>query len=189
MFQAKNDDVFWGYIDMKKVLLVLALLLFCVSVPVVSSAVERAPLRVGEGFAGASYIGGTPGTAFDILSDYPQSLLGVKDLYLRVGLGYTDTKSLSISAGKDYRKFMPLYIDAVYYLYENIYIGGGLNYPIKVSDKDTGNIGVELYVGRETEIGFPVKLTSEIGYSSLRRMNKDAFEGLWLMVGLRYDLR
>ena len=165
---------------MKKVLLVLALLLFCVSVPIVSSAVERSPLRVG---IGACYIGGTPGAAIDMLSEF-----GVKGLYLRVGLGYTDTKSLSIGTDKEDRKFTPLYIDAVYYLYEDTYIGGGLNYPVKVSDKDTGNFGVDLYVGMENNIGIPAKLITEIGYSSLRRMDKAAFEGLWLMVGLRFDL-
>ena len=169
---------------MKKVLLVLALFLFCVSVPMVS-AVERSPLRVG---VGACYMGGAPGAAIDMLSDYPQGLLGVKDLYLRIGLGYADTKGLSITEDKDYRKFTPLYIDAVYYLYEDTYIGGGLNYTVKVSDSETGNIGVDLYLGMENNIGIPAKLVSEIGYSSLRRMDKDAFEGLWLMVGLRFDL-
>jgi len=163
-----------------KMVFVLAILLFCVSVPMVSSAVERSPLKVG---VGACYMGGTPGAAVDMLSE-----IGVKGLYLRLGLGYTDTKSLSITEDKDWRKFTPLYIDAVYYLYEDTYIGGGLNYPVKVSDNDTGNFGVDIYLGMENNIGIPAKLITEIGYSSLRRMDKDAFEGLWLMVGLRYDL-
>jgi hypothetical protein len=151
----------------------------------VSSAVERSPLRVG---AGAFCIGGTPGAAIDMLSDYPQGLLGVKDLYLRVGLGLTDSKSLSITEDKDYRKFTPLFVDAVYYLDKDIYIGGGLNNSVKVSDSDIGSFGVDLYLGMETEIGIPAKLVSEIGYSSLNRLGKDNFEGLWLMVGLRYGL-
>ena len=170
---------------MKKVLLVVSLFLFCVSVPMVSSAVERSSLRVG---AGAFYMGGAPGAAVDMLSDYPQGLLGVKDLYLRVGLGYTDTKSLSVTEDKDNRKFTPLFCDMVYYFDKDMYIGGGLNYSIKVSDSEIGNFGVDLYVGMETEIGIPAKLVSEIGYSSLNRTGKDNFEGLWLMVGLRYGL-
>jgi len=169
-----------GWIGMKKVLLVVSLFIFCVSVPMVSSAVERSPLRIG---AGACYIGGTPGVAIDMLSE-----LGVKDLYLRVGLGYTDTKSLSVTEDKDNRKFLPLFVDAVYYLDKNSYIGGGLNFPLKVSDSDVGSFGVDLYLGMENDIGIPAKLISEIGYSSLNRLGKDNFEGLWLMVGLRFDL-
>jgi len=164
---------------MKKVL-VLSLLLLCFTVSMVY-AVERSPLRVG---VGGCYIGGTPGVAIDMLSDTQ-----IKDLYLRVGLGLTDSKAESLlSENKDYRKFTPLFCDAVYYLDKNSYIGGGLNYSLKVSDSEIGNFGVDLYLGMENDIGIPAKLVTEIGYSSLNRLGKDNFEGCWLMVGLRYDL-
>jgi len=166
---------------MKKTL-VLSIMVFCVFVPPVMAA-DR-PEQVLS--IGAGYFGGMPGASIDLMSHVPKSVLGTNDLYIRVGLAGTDSKVLTPE--KDWRKFLPLYIDAVYYLYEGTYIGAGLNYPIKVTDKETGNTGGEIYLGMDMDIGIIGKAYIEAGWGALRRSEGDHFEGLQGMIGWRYDL-
>jgi hypothetical protein len=166
---------------MKK-FLVLSIMIFCVFVPLAIAA--NRPDQVLS--LGAGYFGGMPGLSIDLMSHVPRSVLGTNDLYIRVGFAGTDSNVLT--PDKDWRKFLPLYVDAVYYLYGDTYFGIGLNYPIKVTDDEVGNIGGEAYLGMDMDIGILGKAYIEAGWGALRRTEGDHFEGLHGMIGWRYDL-
>jgi len=164
-----------------KIKYILVIILFCAFV-LPAAAAGRPEQVIG---LGAGYFGGMPGASIDLFTHIPGSWLGTNDLYSRVGLAVADSRALT--PDKDWCRFIPLYIDAVYYLQEDMYIGTGLNYPLKVSENETGNIGYELYLGMEKDTGIMGKIFGEIGCGSLRRSEGDPFEGLQCMIGWRYD--
>jgi len=135
---------------------------------------------------GAGYFGGMLGGSSDLMLHVPGSLLGTNDLYIRAGLAGTD--SYVVAPAKVWHTFLSLYVDAVYYFYEDKYIGAGFNYPIRVSDNETGDTGSEIYFGMDMNMGIIGKTYIEAGWGSLRLTDGDQYEGLQCMIGWRYDL-
>lgn len=131
----------------------------------------------------AGMFGGAYAVRGEVLYRLPK-MYGIDNIYLRVGLGIADTNNVANMA---WRKFVPLCVDGIMYLSDNVYVGGGLNYPLKISDGLTANWGAELFLGADMESG-PGKVYLEAGYSALRAQNQASFKGIHALVGYRYDL-
>jgi LysM repeat protein len=119
----------------------------------------------------------------DMLSRLPK-MYGLDDLYLRVGAAYVDTYNLPPT--KDWRRFAPFYVDGMWYFMDNVYVGAGLNFPFKVSDDESGNLGGQAYLGGDLPFWLG-KLYAEAGYSVLRREVGASFKDIHVMAGYRYD--
>ena len=150
------------------------------SVSVASERAERMLSVAGGTFAGMY------GAVGEIVFHLSQERFNTDSLYLRLGLSVTDSKNLS--PAQDWRRFMPICIDGVYYLSSNVYAGGGINYPLKVSDSDTGDFGYQAFVGADFKGASRGGIYTELGYSIIRRLNKDPFAGINFVAGWRYDL-
>jgi hypothetical protein len=103
-----------------------------------------------------------------------------------MGLAVAD--SLNMYPAKDWRRFLLLYVDGIMYYSDNAYFGGGLNFPLKVSDDEVGNLGGEVYLGVDLPFYHRSKIYAELGYSIVRRINFERYEGVHFMVGWRYEL-
>jgi hypothetical protein len=161
---------------------VLAVAVFCLSLSIAASA-EMAGQMIS---IGGGCFGGMTGAAAEILYHRPFNFLDSDKIYGKMGLAVAD--SLNIYPTKDWRRFLLLYIDGVMYFYGNTYLGGGLNFPIKVSDDEVGNLGGEVYLGMDLPIYHRGKIYAELGYSIVRRLNFERYEGVHFMVGWRYEL-
>ena len=167
-----------GIFSLVLLLLVFGLTSFA-SAALKTKATQMTQLGVGVGgglYAGGFTVGG------DVL--YRMPLLGFQKTYIRVGVNYVDTKNLT--PAQAWRKFAPVFIDGVYYFDDIFYIGGGLNYPLKVSDGKTGNVGGQVYVGANHRTG-DGRLYLDMGYSALRMQNEASFKGMHVVAGYRYD--
>jgi hypothetical protein len=127
-------------------------------------------------YAGAYALGG------DLI--YRMPVLGLKRVYLKAGMAIVDTKSLTPTMA--WRKFAPLQLDGILYLSDIYYVGGGINYPVKVSDGLTPNWGAQVYIGANHYTG-DGRLYADFGYSVLRIKDHPSFKGMHAMVGYRYD--
>lgn len=107
------------------------------------------------------------------------------DMYFRIGLGLTDSKNLP---SQDWRRFAPLCLDGIYYFAGNVYAGAGLNYPLKVSDDERGDLGTEYFLGADYGLGSSGNIYAELGYSVIRRVDCDAIAGLQFIFGWSYGL-
>ena len=165
---------------MRKIQIFSLLFLFVFILSSASFSAQKTQLAFGMG-AGV-YAGGYSAQG-DLLYRMPK-MFGLDDVYLRSGVAYVDTKNLS--PAQNWRKFAPLYIDGMKYLADNIYVGAGLNYPLKVSDGETGNVSGQIYLGADLAAG-PGKFYGEAGYSILRIKDNPSFKGLHAMLGYRYD--
>ena len=74
--------------------------------------------------------------------------------------------------------------------YDHVVITGQAEKPVylKVSDDETGELGYEVFLGTDFKVSPRGKIYTEVGYSVLRRLNKDPFAGLHFIAGWRYDL-
>jgi hypothetical protein len=159
---------------MRKISLVLVLVL-CLSSFAFSAEKSRLSFGAGGGvFAGMYGVGG------EMVFGLPR----LDNSYLRLGLAVTDSQNLS---DQDWCRFAPLCIDGIHYVHDNFYLGGGLNFPLVVSDNQAPNWGAELFLGADLESG-PGKAYVEAGYSALRRLGKASFKGTHVMAGYRYGL-
>jgi len=158
----------------------IVLLLFVSILP--ANAAQRAEQMIS---IGGGYYAGMTGAACDITFKLPKLIFSSDDLYLRIGIAVTD--STNLTPLKDWRRFAPLYIDGILYIYGNTYIGGGLNFPLMVSDNEKGNLGGEAYFGSEFYVYQRSKVFAEIGYGIVRRLEYERFEGLHFIIGWRYD--
>ena len=160
---------------MKKVFMI-SVLFVLVSCSYVSGS-ERPERMISLG--GGGY-GGMVGAAAEMMFSRSENQ------YFRVGLAVTDSKNLYPS--QDWRRFAPLYVDGILYFPNNTYVGGGLNYPLKVSDGDIGDIGYQLFYGADIYANERSKIYSELGYSVIRRLSQSPYAGLSFIVGWRYDI-
>lgn len=112
----------------------------------------------------------------------------LKDAYLKVGLAFADSKNVYPPEewGKNWRNYIPLCIDGIYYFYDNIYVGAGLNYSLRISDDEIPAMGWEAYFGAEVKLGRG-KVFIEAGCAELKRQNKPSFIGGQVIIGHRYD--
>lgn len=156
------------------------LFIFLFSYSVAGERPERA-ISIGGGV-----FGGMTSAAAEMLFKLPQGALPLNNIYLRVGMAVTD--STNLTPVKDWRRFAPLYIDGILYYSDNLYFGGGLNFPLVVSDDEKGNLGGEVFIGAELIMYPRSKVYTEIGYSIVRRLEYERFEGLHFIVGWRYDI-
>jgi len=129
--------------------------------------------------------GGVFASMYGIGGEVMLRLPELKDLYLKLGLVVTDSKHLS--PAQDWRRFLPLYIDGIYYFNNNVYMGAGLNYPLKISDGEKPAVGWEAYFGTDVKLG-EGKIFIEAGCGELKRESKPSFTGGQVMLGYRYDL-
>jgi hypothetical protein len=161
----------------KKMRLIFGLLLVAL-VASVSSAAIKTELGLSTG---AGLYSGMYGVGGDILWRTPQALED-DNLYIRSGMAVTDSRNLST-----WRQFAPVYVDGLFYINKNLYAGAGLNYPVKVSDGDTGALGWQSYLGGQRNL-WDGDLFVELGYSSLRRTGQASFDGSRIMGGYRHNL-
>jgi hypothetical protein len=138
---------------------------------------ERPKQMIG---LGGGFFGGMSGAMSEM------DLLMSEDLYLRVGIAVTD--SLNLSPNKDWRRFAPLCFDAVYYFDRNYYFGGGLNYPLKISDDERPSVGGEAFIGLEFPVYDRHRIYGELGYSVAARAVGESFGGLHFLFGWRYEI-
>ena len=167
---------------MKKLFVVLATVVFCLSLPSAASA-ERANQMIS---IGGGCFGNMTAAGAEILYRRPFNFFDSDNVYGKMGLAVAD--SLNIYPAKDWRRFLLLYVDGIIYYSDNAYLGGGLNFPLKVSDDEVGNLGGELYLGVDLPIYHRGKIYAELGYSIVRRINFERYEGVHFMVGWRYEL-
>ena len=136
---------------------------------------------------GGGYFGSMAAVEAEMLYLLPKGMFPVNsDTYLKVGIALADSKNLSPE--KDWRRFAALYVDGVLPLTGMVYIGGGLNYPLKVSDGEVGNLGGEAYFGANFYAYDRNNIYAEAGYGVMRRMWYDRFEGFDFIFGWRYEL-
>lgn len=111
----------------------------------------------------------------DVILDDPIGMgewvgLSKKAVKYRVGLGYTQGKD----TGDHDWKSVPVFVDGLIMIpadaLEGIesYIGGGLNYVITRSGQKSGDLGGQIYVGMQGDIGLGGKSFVELGYQILR---------------------
>ena len=122
----------------------------------------------------------------DVLYLLPEGILPLSDLYLKAGISLADSRNLAPS--KDWLRFAVLYVDGMFYLTDHLYIGGGINYPLKVSDDRMGSLGGEAYIGTSFQFYERNNMFIEGGYSVVSSVGSDPFEGLDLLAGWRFDL-
>jgi LysM domain-containing protein len=164
-------------VGMKKTLIFVALLVF-----LCSSSFAAQVAQLSAGVNGGMY-GGMYGIGGDVLVKMP--VLGLKTTYLKLGLAITDSKNLTPT--QQWKKFYPLTVDGVMFFSDRFYAGGGINYPLMVSDNETGNIGGQVYLGAELVKTAMGKVYTEAGYSVFRRNEGASFKGIQAVVGYRYD--
>ena len=119
---------------MRKTLIFVGLLLFSLGLCSSSFASQVAQLSAGVNggmFAGMYGLGG------DVLIKMP--VMGLDSTYLKLGLAITDSKNLF--PAQQWKRFYPLMVDGVMFFNDRFYAGGGINYPLMVSDGSIGNIG------------------------------------------------
>jgi len=107
----------------------------------------------------------------------------------KLGLGY--------ASGNDKNsnnfKAVPIYFDGVISLPMggmDTYIGGGLNYTVKVGAAGTGQLGGEAYVGIQGDLGLAggSKTYAQVGVGALRSSNRSTGLSLQLLVGQKIML-
>jgi len=167
---------------MKKVFFVLAAVVFCLSLSTAVSA-EKATQMIS---IGGGCFGNMTAAGAEILYRRPFNFFDSDNVYGKMGLAVAD--SLNMYPTKDWRRFLLLYVDGIIYYSDNAYLGGGFNFPLKVSDDDVGNLGGELYLGADFPIYHRGKIYTELGLSMVRRINYERYEGIHFIVGWRYEL-
>jgi hypothetical protein len=137
--------------------------------------------QISAGVGVGAYAGG-----FAVSGDmlYRMPVMGMEKLYMKMGAGYVDTKNLTPS--QSWRKLAPIQLDGILYLSDIYYIGGGINYPIKVSDGLEPNWGGQFYIGANHRTG-DGRIYADMGYSVLRIKDHPSFKGLHVIAGYRYD--
>ena len=163
---------------------VLALVVFfsCSLCPASFSAISSGNV-VG---LGAGLLAGMSGLSGEMLLHAPQGQFFTDNSFLRVSLALTDSGNLTPSS--EWRRFMPLSLDVIYYFTDSGYVGAGLNFPLKVSDGLTGQPGGQYFVGADLKTEYFGRIYSELGYGSLNILNEKSFAGAYFMFGLRYDI-
>ena len=164
------------------ILFVLAAVVFCLSLSTAASA-ERAKQMIS---IGGGCFGNMTAAGAEILYRRPFNFFDSDNIYGKMGLAVAD--SLNMYPAKDWRRFLLLYVDGIMYYSDNAYFGGGLNFPLKVSDDEVGNLGGEVYLGVDLPFYHRSKIYAELGYSIVRRINFERYEGVHFMVGWRYEL-
>ena len=178
-FYAKRCLIGRG-VDMRRTGILGLIFLLILSYAALSADQFERTLGLGGGvFAGMSGIKGD-------LSFCLPGMLNMDNFYLSIGLAYTDSKNLSPK--QEWRKLLPLSLDGIFYLSENAYIGGGLNYPLIVSDNETPDNGSEIFLGAEFKMDPTKRIYAEVGYSIVRMVNKSPFKGASFILGLRHDI-
>jgi len=165
-----------------KIFFVLAAVVFCLTLSSDASAeMAKQMISIGGGCFGNMTAAGA-----EILYHRPFNFLDSDNIYGKMGLAVAD--SLNMYPAKDWRRFLLLYVDGIMYYTDNAYFGGGLNFPLKVSDDEVGNLGGEIYLGMDFPFYHRSKIYAELGYSMVRRINFERYEGVHFMVGWRYEL-
>ncbi len=111
----------------------------------------------------------------DVILDDPIGMgewvgLSKKAVKYRIGLGYTQGKDTKEKEWKS----VPIFVDGLIMIpaeaLEGIesYIGGGLNYVVTRSGSKSGDLGGQIYVGMQGDIGLGGKSFVELGYEILR---------------------
>ena len=129
--------------------------------------------------------GGVFASMYGIGGEVMLRLPKLKDLCLKLGLVVTDSKHLN--PAQDWRRFLPLCLDGIYYFNNNVYVGAGLNYPLKISDGEKPALGWEAYLGTNVKLG-KGKIFMEAGCGELKREGNPSFTGGQVMLGYRYNL-
>jgi len=150
-------------------------MILCASVG--SFSIERPKQTIS---IGGGTFGGMAAAMFDT------NYIVLDNMFIKVGLDVSD--SANLSPNKDWRRYAALCVDAVYYYSDNSYFGLGANYPLKISDDEQPAPGGEVYLGMDLPIYHRGKIYVEAGYSSLGRAVGEAFGGLHLLAGWRYDI-
>jgi len=150
-------------------------MILCASVG--SFSIERPKQTIS---IGGGTFGGMAAAMFDT------NYIVLDNMFIKVGLDVSD--SANLSPNKDWRRYAALCVDAVYYYSDYSYYGVGANYPLKISDDEQPAPGGEVYLGMDIPIYHRGKIYVEAGYSSLGRAVGEAFGGLHLLAGWRYDL-
>jgi hypothetical protein len=158
---------------MKK-FVILTLLLFFFSL---SACAEKPDYQWG-------FSGGLNAGMIGIGANVTVRLLMIQNSFLRLGAQVTD--SYNLYPVKDWRRFAPVTLDYIYYFYDEVYVGGGLNVPVKVSDQKTAAPGKQFFMGIESEV-FDYRIFFEAGYSELNIKDAHSFNGTYLMLGYRYS--
>jgi len=108
----------------------------------------------------------------------------VQDSYLRLGMYLADSKYTLTTQPQ--LRFLPVSIDGIYYINDNAYFGGGVNYPLKISGGLSGAIGFQLFFGIELDANKNGKFFAESGFSELKPLNADSYRGSYAVFGYRY---
>lgn len=169
---------------MKKTLIFALIALFVFGVSQCGlAAVEK--VRSAAGVKGGLYAG-TYGIGAEYLFRLPKVSV-LKDLYLRASLSITDSQNVT---SKRWHRFLPLSVDGVAYITNNLYAGAGLNFPLYMSDKMKGSLGGQIYVGAETAM-WQGKIFADLGYGYLKTTSSSTrsnFDGINFIVGYRQTL-
>ena len=88
------------------------------------------------------------------------------------------------------RRFAPVMFDIVlnfpagWFTGVENYLGGGLNYVVKMTGQTAGTVGGQIFYGIESE-GFGGKLFGEIGWAALRTGFSPSQKGTTILFGYR----
>ncbi|MFC1768112.1 hypothetical protein ACFLZ2_06205, partial [Candidatus Margulisiibacteriota bacterium] len=104
-------------------------------------------------------------------------------MYFSLGFAYADNQGLN-PAPIDLRNMTVAFLDANVYLWGDVYLGLGINYPMAITGGDTPLMGYQAVLGTE----LPWNFYAEAGYSELRRTTGGPFYGVQAMLGFRIVL-
>jgi len=135
---------------------------------------------------GGGVFAGMTAIKADVTFSGASTNINIQDLYLRMGVAFADSQNLTPSLS--WRKIAPLFLEGVYYLTDDAYVGAGLNVPLMVSDNFTGSLGCQMFIGSDFETGIIGRAYAEAGYSTINILDSKSFAGLHCIVGLRYAL-
>jgi hypothetical protein len=89
-------------------------------------------------------------------------------------------------------RYAPIHVDCIlnfpagWFTGVENYLGGGLNYVLRMTGPETGTIGAEIFYGVESR-GFGGMLFGEMGYGALRSTQVPSHRGISVMLGYRRD--
>jgi hypothetical protein len=135
---------------------------------------------------GTGTFGGMTAIKADMTVSGASTNINIKDFYLRIGLAYADSQNLAPALS--WRRVVPFFVEGVYYLTDDAYVGAGINVPLLVSDKATAQMGSQIFIGSDFETGIIGRAYAEAGYSTINIMDTKSFAGLHCIIGLRYVL-
>lgn len=166
---------------MKKVFISVLFVVFALSFASFSAQLADTTLNVGAGmFAGMTCV------KTEVTFTGSSAGLNVNDLYIRTGLAYVDSQN--VTPTKDWRKAVPVYVEGIYYIADKTYAGAGINFPLMVSDKLSGEPGGQVFVGYDFKVDTLGKMFVEAGYSTVNIHNDTCFSGLHLIVGSHINI-